>query len=227
MTDAGSDTVPQEAPQKRLLPPHVVRRDFLPADMVAALLDFACDNESRFVASKVGLGPDGKVDPAARMSSLLIDFEPLKAQFDARIRPLAPILAAELRVPPFEAGRVELQLVAHGDGAFYRRHLDTGHGARAKTRPRLRLLSGVYYFHSAPKAFAGGALRLHEVMSQGPERHFLDIEPVHNSLVFFPSWMPHEVMPVSCPSGRFMDSRFAINCWFHGAVPSADRDQTA
>jgi SM-20-related protein len=29
----------------------------------------------------------------------------------------------------------------------------------------------------------------------------------------FPSWVLHEVRPVSCPSKRFVDSRFAINCW--------------
>jgi Rps23 Pro-64 3,4-dihydroxylase Tpa1-like proline 4-hydroxylase len=45
---------------------------------------------------------------------------------------------------------------------------------------------------------------------------FHDVEPLHNSLVVFPAWLPHEVLKVSCPSGRFADSRFAINCWFHG-----------
>jgi Rps23 Pro-64 3,4-dihydroxylase Tpa1-like proline 4-hydroxylase len=44
---------------------------------------------------------------------------------------------------------------------------------------------------------------------------FVDIEPANDTLVFFPSWYPHEVLPVSCPSGRFEDSRFAINCWVH------------
>jgi SM-20-related protein len=48
---------------------------------------------------------------------------------------------------------------------------------------------------------------------------FIDIEPVHNSLLVFPSWAPHEVMPVSCPSQRFMDSRFAINCWVNNKKP--------
>jgi Rps23 Pro-64 3,4-dihydroxylase Tpa1-like proline 4-hydroxylase len=42
---------------------------------------------------------------------------------------------------------------------------------------------------------------------------FADIEPGQNRLVAFPSWAPHEVMPISCPSRRFIDSRFAVNCW--------------
>jgi asparagine synthetase B (glutamine-hydrolysing) len=46
-----------------------------------------------------------------------------------------------------------------------------------------------------------------------------DIEPIHNSLLMFPSWAPHEVMPVNCPSQRFIDSRFAINCWVHRERP--------
>jgi Rps23 Pro-64 3,4-dihydroxylase Tpa1-like proline 4-hydroxylase len=38
----------------------------------------------------------------------------------------------------------------------------------------------------------------------------------------FPSWAPHEVMPISCPSKRFTDSRFAINYWVYRArTPAA------
>ena len=62
------------------------------------------------------------------------------------------------------------------------------------------------------------ALRLHVLSKPDEKRKFVDIDPVHDSLVFFPSWLPHEVLPVSCPSRRFMDSRFAIHCWFDGAI---------
>jgi hypothetical protein len=44
---------------------------------------------------------------------------------------------------------------------------------------------------------------------------FVEVEPNNDMLVFFPAWFPHEVMPVECLSGRFEDSRFAINCWIH------------
>jgi SM-20-related protein len=81
------------------------------------------------------------------------------------------------------------------------------------------VLSGVYYFHAEPKAFTGGALRLYAIGGQG--ERYVDIEPTHNSLLMFPSWAPHEVMPVRCPSRRFVDSRFAINCWVHRAKPTA------
>ena len=74
------------------------------------------------------------------------------------------------------------------------------------------VLSGVYYFNAEPKAFTGGALRLHAIGGKNGE-NFVDIEPVRNGLLVFPAWAPHEVLPVSCPSKRFINSRFAINCW--------------
>ena len=84
---------------------------------------------------------------------------------------------------------------------------------------RLRQLiagsSAVYYFHRSPKSFSGGALRLYSFEASEERGTFVDIEPTNDTLVFFPSWFPHEVRPVVCPSGRFEDSRFAINCWVH------------
>ena len=81
--------------------------------------------------------------------------------------------------------------------------------------PSQRVISAVYYFYRLPKSFSGGVLRLHSVAGGGEEGSFVDIEPTNDTLVFFPSWFPHEVLPVACPSGRFEDSRFTINCWFH------------
>lgn len=192
--------------------PHCVRHDFLSPGLVVQLLTFADANQSRFVPSQTGSGTANAVRPTRRVSLMLRDFGPLRDTFEQVVRPLAPALAAELKVAPFEVSQVELELIAHGDGAFLARHIDTQIDALKKAASDLRLLSGVYYFHAAPKAFEGGALRLHEIASDAAR--FLDIEPLHNCLVFFPSWMPHEVMPVRVPSGRFMDSRFAINCWF-------------
>jgi Rps23 Pro-64 3,4-dihydroxylase Tpa1-like proline 4-hydroxylase len=60
-------------------------------------------------------------------------------------------------------------------------------------------------------------LRLHRIGSRAGEEGGADIAPEPNSLVLFPSWAPHEVLLVRCPSGRFEDSRFAINCWIYRA----------
>jgi Rps23 Pro-64 3,4-dihydroxylase Tpa1-like proline 4-hydroxylase len=107
--------------------------------------------------------------------------------------------------------------VAHSDGALLRRHIDM---QRAPGVSSVRVLSGVYYLHREPKVFTGGLLRIYSLLAPG---RFVDIEPVHNTLVTFPAWVPHEVLPVSCPSGDFMDSRFAVNCWLYALRPGAER----
>ncbi len=38
-------------------------------------------------------------------------------------------------------------------------------------------------------------------------------EPDHNSALFFARDLLHEVLPVTCESGAFADSRFAVNVW--------------
>ncbi|HUS56353.1 MAG TPA: 2OG-Fe(II) oxygenase, partial [Thermohalobaculum sp.] len=70
-----------------------------------------------------------------------------------------------------------------------------------------------YYFCATPARFSGGQLRLHSLAASREAGTYVDIEPENDTAVFFPSWFPHEVLPVVCESGQFMDSRFAINCW--------------
>jgi SM-20-related protein len=199
------------------LTPYIVRNDFLPSAIVDGLLEHTITNQSRFRASRIGYGESEGVNPAVRISSTLDDLGSFKSTLKNLLRPLAPVFVAELKLQPFHLKGIELELVAHGDGAFFERHIDTIRSARSHEAQSVRLLSGVYYFHATPKGFEGGALRLHEAMRPENEGQFIDVEPVHNSLVIFPSWMPHEVMSVRCPTRRFIDSRFAINCWFHRA----------
>ena len=77
-----------------------------------------------------------------------------------------------------------------------------------------RALTGVFYFHRQPKGFSGGELRLYAIGRAEDDRRYVDLTPGSDTLLLFPSWAPHEVRPVSCPSGAFLDSRFAINCWY-------------
>jgi len=205
-------SAPMQKETRSLLPPHLVLGDFLPAQTVAELLAFALAHEAEFRPTGVGGDKDAAPNRRIRASRGLRRFGHLRRLLADRVRTLAPRLTAELKATPFELARVELQLVAHGEGDFYRRHVDTTTGGADGT---LRTLSGVYYFHGEPRAFTGGALRLHAI---GPgAARWIDIQPTSNTLVVFPSWAPHEVRPVSCPSGRFADSRFAINCWLHQA----------
>jgi len=187
----------------------VVRDGILPASDAKELLDWTLEQEALFAPSCVR---DGSVRPEIRHSRQLTRklFKDWRRRLISRIEPMIAGLVIDLGVSFFDTSTIETDLACHNDGDFYRRHIDMRTGPiDMKTR---RVLSLVYYFHTEPKAFEGGALRLHSI---NPGALHEDIAPVHNRLVAFPSWMPHEVMPITCPSRAFADSRFAVNCWVH------------
>ena len=134
---------------------------------------------------------------------------------ETRIQQVIPELINDLRLSRFETGLIDLQMVSHGDGGFYTRHIDTFTG---KDRPAQgdRVISCVYYFFREPKAFTGGELRLHPLRTKtAPAPAIVDLPIANDTLIAFSSWLPHEVLPVSSPSLEFANSRFSINCWVH------------
>ncbi|HZD90874.1 MAG TPA: 2OG-Fe(II) oxygenase [Pseudolabrys sp.] len=213
---AGQRPMNEPAP-RALMPPYLVLNDFLPEETAAGLLDFALAHETAFEPTKTGHRAGGGVDPEMRVSVGTRDLGPFKPVLKSAVLGLLPDLIARLGATPVGSARVELQLVAHNDGAFYKRHTDT---QTAPDRRSIRVLSGVYYFHARPKAFTGGALRLYAI-GDPDKKTFVDVEPTHNSLLVFPSWAPHEVTPIRCPSARFADSRFAVNCWVYRKAEQA------
>jgi SM-20-related protein len=199
-----------ENPFDRLPSYHVVHA-FLGEELIERLLECAKKHENNFLPTKVGLS-EGSFDPEIRISRVLRDFPQLRTELSARFRQRMPQAIHELGLSPFELAGCEIELVAHGDGAFYKRHIDTATGIQnAQTQ---RVLTGVLYFHTLPKAYTGGELRLHAFSSPERGERFVDIEPERDKLVLFPSWAPHEVLPIVSPGRKFEDSRFAINCWF-------------
>jgi SM-20-related protein len=213
----------EQTAARALSPPYLVLRDFLEENTVAALLDYALAREQAFQPTKVGRNETGVTNPAVRVSHGIRELGEFNPVLRTKILALVPDLVARLRATPVDAPRLELELVAHNDGAFYKRHIDT---QTASQRDDIRVLSGVYYFHAEPKAFSGGALRLYAIGDPAAQT-FVDVEPARNTLLVFPSWAPHEVMPISCPSGRFADSRFAINCWVHRRRPKTQPEGNA
>ncbi len=193
---------------RSLMPPHLVLHNFLEEETISRLLTFTLAHEREFQPTTVRRLEHP--NPTIRVSVATRKLGELRPILKSKILPLVPDWIAKLRATPVATAKLILELVAHNDGAFYRRHIDT---ETASELYSIRILSAVYYFHAAPRAFTGGALRLFAIGGDG--NRFVDIEPTHNSLLVFPSWAPHEVMPVSVPSGRFADSRFAINCWIH------------
>jgi SM-20-related protein len=189
----------------RRVPPHLVIRNFLGAEVITALLQHAVANEARFTVTKVGEGGLRRTDASVRVSKRLREIGNMRSTIEARLLARLPEIAPQLGITPFAPAAAELELVAHGDGAFYKAHVDP----RRQSASNQRVISAVYYFNAAPKAFQGGALRLRALEGD----NHADLEPENDTLAAFPSWALHEVMPVHCASGRFIDSRFAINCW--------------
>ena len=206
----------EAAPARGPMPPWHQFRDVLPADEHRALLDWTIAHRDRFKPARVSRG----LVPDTRIAAVVRDIGPLRPMLEARLRSMLPDIFRRTGARSFEVEAVELEIAAHGDGAFFHRHLDipTGPGRKPLggdgTGRHDRLVSAVYYFHREPKAFSGGALRLYPFGGgDGPDDH-IDVEPKQNSLVVFPSWAEHEVMRVACPSGAFEDHRFAVNAWF-------------
>jgi hypothetical protein len=195
-------------PARAIAPPYLVVRDFFETEVATALLKDVLARESAFRSTAVGRSGRASVLPHVRLSVATRDLGPFGPVIKARMLGLIPELVAKLGATPVASPTIELELVAHNDGAFYRRHIDT---QTASDRHNIRMLSAVYYFRREPKGFSGGALRLFAIGDK--DAGFVDVEPEHNTLLVFPSWVPHEVTAVSCPSKRFADSRFAINCW--------------
>ncbi len=217
MSSSEQNSTGEAAPGRALLPPYLVVRDFLEENSVSDLLDYALSHEQAFQPTKVGRLLETKPNTAIRVSHAIRDLGKFRPILESKILSLVPGLVAKFGTTAIESPRLELELVAHNDGAFYTRHIDT---RTASERKHIRVLSGVYYFHSKPKAFTGGALRLYAI-GDPAGRSFVDIEPAYNALLVFPSWAPHEVLPVRCPSKEFLHSRFAVNCWVHRIRPEA------
>lgn len=191
--------------------PHLNLSGFLSDGDSAALLDWTLRNQSRFEAS--GVGALGEVNTAVRKSQTLSDLGPLQEAFEREVRAHYKDWIRTLRVSGFEASSVELQLVAHNDGAHFSRHIDTA--VHASSGTSIRALSAVYYFYREPKSFSGGELLIFPFVTRSDDTNCTTVRPEQNTMIVFPSWATHEVCTVQCPSRRFEDSRFAVNCWLH------------
>jgi SM-20-related protein len=98
---------------------------------------------------------------------------------------------------------IEFYVHAYNDGTRFGRHADDHGGGNWRRR-----ISCVYYVHRRPRAFEGGDLIVYDHRGRAHR-----VRAEHNTAVFFPSHLLHEVQPVICRSGAFADSRFSINVW--------------
>lgn len=177
------------------------------------LIDKLVERQADFKPATVlhqGAG-EPEIDVRVRKAMTLDDVDFIRDQFDANLRGALVPAVDRLGMPGFEVGRIELQVTASGDGDYYRMHRDTD-------AQSTRELSFVYFFHQEPRSFSGGELRLFDDRGVS-ERAYADnsqlLSPRQDMLVIFPSYLPHELLPVRVPSKEFADSRFTLNGWIH------------
>ncbi len=200
-------------------PPHQLIDDFLPAAIHAELLAYTLANASKFQPTTVTNDGEADYKPGTRQSWACADgLGPLKSLFKQVMETHREALLSALGMPPFDLARVELELVAHRHGSFFRPHIDTLTSLNRSEHNTDRMVTTVYYFHRQPKRFTGGELALFPFGAGEP----ILLEPADNRLVAFPSFAMHEVKPIACPpEDDFADARFAVNCWLHRARASA------
>ena len=201
-------------------------RDFLPVDEHRALLDWVVTGADRFKTAAVRsreVGSKNRVDPSVRVALVSSDLGPLRETIERHLLDALPEILSGTGYHGEEPRSLELELAAHGDGAHFKAHCDLpiGEGRRplAHVPGEDRVLSVVLYFYREPKGFSDGCLRLFRFgavsdADRARPENFVDIEPLQNSLVAFPSWVQHEVRRVACSSKQFEDYRFALNCWY-------------
>lgn len=190
--------------------PYCLYPDWLGEEMSDALLDYAEANEDRFTPSRIRQKGISAELPEIRTSLRLADLGPFAEPLRRQLLGLLPELCRRLGVGAFAPKLVEMELVAHGDGAHFLRHSDTGLGEQSARMPRR--VTAVCYLHRRPRAFGGGQLRYYALDGGS----FIDLDPAHGLMVSFPSFVPHSVERVSLAGGAFRDSRFAIDLWVSG-----------
>jgi SM-20-related protein len=186
---------------------YIQLRNFLKPAELTRLLKFVGDKEPEFVPTTTSTGAADY-----RKSLVLHSFPEFSNLVINRLHSMMSDLFSKLEMTPFEVSQIEAQLTAHNDGNFYKLHNDSGSADTAT-----RTITYVYYFYREPKSFSGGELVIYDSKIQNNYYVKADsykvIEPYNNSIVFFLSRYMHEVLPVSCPSKLFTDSRFTINGW--------------
>ena len=183
--------------------------NFLTREDKKRLLNYVFAEEAEFVPTSTATD-----EVNYRRSSVLYSFPEFAELIRDRIQSVALDIFRTLELPPFSVDYIESQLTAHNDGNYYKVHNDNGSSNTAT-----RELTYVYYFHREPKPFLGGELVIYDSKIENTyyvnADSFKTIEPRNNSIVFFLSRYMHEVLPVSCLSQSFQDSRFTINGWIH------------
>jgi Rps23 Pro-64 3,4-dihydroxylase Tpa1-like proline 4-hydroxylase len=181
--------------------------EFLTREEKDEIFSYANQRQYDFQPSRVTGGI-----PNFRRSVVLYDFDHVRCEFESRISRVLPDVLNSIPVSLPEYPNYETQLTASRHGDFFRLHSDS-----QSLETSHRILTFLYYFHREPKSFTGGELRLYDSMVIDntciASHTYRELSPESNLLIFFPSRVFHEVLPVVCGSDEFTDSRFTVNGW--------------
>lgn len=192
--------------------PHCVIDGFLDAAFADQVLAHLIANERHFATGGV-LDREGSefVDQNIRSAQKLpFEGHDLAERYAAKLVQALPQLCEACGVAVPEAPIIDIDAAVYRDGGFYTAHVDTLTHAARDNSDADRILSLIFYIHRHPAGFSGGEIALYPIIGDGGPAL---IGASHNRLVAFPSYLRHEVRPVSVPGNGFADARFAINCW--------------
>jgi len=106
-------------------PAHSRIANWLGPQISQQLLDYAQQQRENFIVSGAGRGENKRVDLKLRRSMKLKLLGDLEGELQSRARETLPAMFQQLGAARFEPSKFELEMVAHGDGAFYTKHRDT------------------------------------------------------------------------------------------------------
>jgi len=193
-----------------LYPPYMLIDDFLAPDLHDALIDHALRHHAQFTRATIrkdGANTHGNNRKAWTCS----DFGTLKKPVLDAMAGTSATLFKRLGMKACAPERIEIEMTAHRDGDYFRPHRDTFVGKESASQTTERMITAIYYFHTAPKRFTGGEFAIHPLGEGAP----LLFEPKDNRLLAIPAFALHEVRAISCEGDAFSASRFAVNAWFH------------
>ena len=190
--------------------PVIIVDDFVGRAAAEQLFQYAIAHESGFRPSKVVLGRLDIIDESRRVSKVNSDVDPVMTLIEPAIRKVVDEAIPKLGLVNVNSYLLEPELTWCGEGGFFKLHADTLNRDQLADQ---RVVTMVYYFHKEPKGFTGGHLRLYGLGADANCGTHQEIEPRFDRAVLFPSWFPHEVLPVHCRSDAFADGRFTISCW--------------
>jgi SM-20-related protein len=186
-------------------PFYVCYHQLFPESFVRDLRSRLFAAEDKFISIQYGANLRANSRNSARHCKVMfgLDIPELKA----KIHELLPEVLAKLNLPSFNISRFEVQGTSYVQGGFFIRHQDTGDYPHMAS---LRTLSYVYYIHQEPRSFEGGELCIY---APGSGECIFKEMPPSNTIIFFPSAIEHEVLPLSSENTDIALGRCTVNGW--------------